>query len=67
MLLKTRVFKLYQEKYRNLNDLARTMKISLDEIYGVYEGKYTINERFIVGAIKALPEYNISHLFYFTT
>ena len=66
-LLKTRVFELYKEVYKNLNELSQTMNISVGRMYGVYQGKYRINQRFIIGAIRAFPEHNIGDLFYFTS
>ena len=66
-LLKTRIFELYKEKYKNLNELSQTMNIPVRHLYGVYQGKYRIDRRFIIGAIRAFPEYNIGDLFYFTS
>ncbi len=62
--LNTRVFKLYKEKYRNITELARAMGISAGYIYKVRQGKRNINQKFIIGAIKAFPEYNLDALFY---
>jgi len=67
ILLKSRVLDLYNEKYKNPYELAQAMKISVCQIYGVHQGRYNINEEFIIGAIRAFPEYNIGDLFYFTT
>jgi len=64
MLLKTRIFELCKEKYKNLTELAQTMNISIGQMYGVHQEKYCINEEFIVGAIRAFPEYNVGYLFY---
>lgn len=66
MILKTRVFDLYSGRYRNLSELARAMEISVSQIYRVLEGKRNINRKFIIGAIKAFPEYKFDDLFYFT-
>ena len=67
MLLKTRIFELCSEEYKNLSELAQAMKISVSQIYGVRQGKCRINEKLIIGAIKAFPEYNIGDLFYLTS
>ena len=65
MLLKTRVFELYNEDNKNLSELAQAMKISVSQIYEVRQGKCGINQEFIIGAIEAFPEYEIGDLFYF--
>ena len=64
MKLNTRVFDLYKGKYRSLPELARAMGISTGHIYKVRQGKHSINQKFIIGAIKALPEYELADLFY---
>ena len=66
MIVKTRVFELHNGKYKNLCELARAMGISVSQVYRVREGKRNINQKFIVGAIKAFPEYKFDDLFYFT-
>ena len=65
MLVKTRIFELCNGKCRNLSELAGAMEISVSQIYRVREGKRQINQKFIVGAIKAFPEYRFDDLFYF--
>jgi len=40
------------------------MGISVGHIYKVRQGKRNINGKFIIGAIKAFPEYNLGDLFY---
>ena len=42
------------------------MDISVSQIYRVREGKRGINQKFIVGAIKAFPNYKLDDLFYLT-
>jgi len=66
MLLETQIFKLYNGKYRNIGELAQAMGISVCQISGVQQGKRSIDEKFIIGALKAFPEYGIGHLFYLT-
>ncbi len=66
MLLETQIFKLYNGKYRNIRELAQAMGISVGQICGVQQGKRSIDEKFIIGALKAFPEYGIGHLFYLT-
>ncbi len=66
MIIKTRVFELSNHKYNNLSELARVMSISVSQIYRVKEGKRNINQKFIIGAIKAFPDYNLDDLFYLT-
>ena len=62
--LNTRVFELYRGKYRNLLELARAMGISGSQLYRVKQGKRSINEKFIIGAIEAFPGYSLDDLFY---
>lgn len=64
MKLKTRVFELCNKKYNNLPELAQAMGISPSQIYRVRKGKRGINEKFIIGAVKAFPEYKLDELFY---
>ena len=64
MKLKTRVFESCNGKYLNLVELVRTMGVSNDLIYSVRRGERNISGRFIIGAIKAFPEYNLDDLFY---
>ena len=64
MIVKTRIFELYNGKYMNLSELAHNMGISVSQIYRVREGKRSINQRFIVGAIRAFPQYRLDELFY---
>ncbi len=66
MLIKTRIFELYNGRYSSLSELAQIMGISVSQIYRVREGKRHINQKFIIGAIKAFPEYRLDDLFYFT-
>ena len=65
MILKTKVFDLYVNNYRNLSELAEAMEISVSQVYRVLEGKRNINRKFIIGAIKAFPGYKFDDLFYF--
>jgi len=65
MLVKTRVFELCNSQYNNLSELAEAMEISVSQVYRVREGKRNINQKFIVGAIKAFPEHKFDDLFYF--
>ncbi len=64
MILRTRVFELCDGKYRNLIELAHVMGISVSQIYRVREGKRNINQKFIIGAIRAFPECRFGDLFY---
>ena len=64
MIVKTTIFGLCDGKYGNLSELAQAMEISVSQIYRVREGKRHINQKFIVGAIKAFPEYQLADLFY---
>jgi len=65
MIVKTTIFKLCYGKYKNLSELAQAMGISVSQIYRVREGKRHINQKFIVGSIKAFPGYKLDDLFYF--
>ena len=64
MKLNIRVFELCNGKYRNLVELAQAMGISQDLIYKVRKGERGINQKFIIGAIKAFPGYKLDDLFY---
>ncbi len=66
MKLETSVFHIYNVKYRNLSELAGAMGISVSQIYRVRQGRRYINEKFVIGTIRALPEYGLSDLFYLT-
>ena len=65
MIVETRIFELCNGKYKNLSELAEAMGISVSQVYRVREGKRNINQKFIVGAIKAFPECKFDDLFYF--
>ena len=62
--LRTRVFELYNEDYSSLVEVARAMGIANSQIYRVRNGERTINEKFIVGALKAFPGHKLGELFY---
>ena len=64
MKLETKVFELYHGKYTNLSDLAQAMRISVSQVYRVRQGNRRINEKFIIGTMRAFPEYELSNLFY---
>jgi len=46
--------------------MARAIGISVSQIYRVREGKRGINQSFISGAIKTLPDCRLDDLFYLT-
>ena len=64
MRLKTRVFGLCNGKYSNLSELAKAMGIASSQVYRVRQGKRSINQKFIIGAVKAFPGYKLDDLFY---
>jgi hypothetical protein len=64
LMVKTRIFDLKYPDYKNLSEMARAMGISVSQIYRVRGGKRGINQRFIIGAIRAFPEYRLDDLFY---
>ena len=64
MIIRTRIFELRDGRYKNLSELAQAMGISVSQIYRVREGKRSINQKFIVGAIKAFPKRKFEDLFY---
>ena len=66
MIVKTRIFEFCNRYYRNLSELASVMEISVSQIYRVREGKRHINQKFIVGAMKAFPNLKLDDLFYLT-
>jgi len=45
-------------------ELAQAMGISESQIYRVRQGKRGINQKFIIGAIKAFPGYKLDDLLY---
>ena len=65
--IKTRVFSLSDGRYKNLSEMAQTMGISVSQAYRVRQGKRHINQKFVIGAIKAFPDCKLDDLFYFTT
>ncbi len=65
MRVETRIFEFHESEYKNLSELARAMGISVSQVYRVREGKRNINQKFIVGAIRAFPECKFDDLFYF--
>lgn len=67
MKLETRVFELVNGKYRNLSELAQAMGMSASHIYRVRRGERRISEKFIIGAVKAFPEFGFEDLFYFAS
>ena len=64
MIVKTRIFKLCDGNYGSLSDLAHSMGISVSQIYRIRQGKRSINQKFIVGAMKAFPRHKLDELFY---
>ena len=64
MIVKTRIFDFSAGNFSNLSELAQAMGISVSQIYRVREGKRQINQKFIVGAIKAFPNHKLDDLFY---
>ena len=64
MVVETRIFELCDARYKNLSELAEVMEISVSQIYRVREGARRINQKFIIGAIKAFPDYKLDELFY---
>ncbi len=60
--LETRVFDLYRERYGNLTELARTMGISVSQIYRVKQRKRHIM-RNLSRDSKSLPGYKLDDLF----
>jgi len=64
MIIRTRIFELCNGDYRNLSELAQVMGISVSQIYRVREGKRSINQKFIIGAVKAFPGRKFEELFY---
>ena len=67
MIIRTRVFELANGRYHNLSALATAMGLSVSQVYRVREGKRGINEKFIIGAKQAFPNYRLDELFYFNT
>jgi hypothetical protein len=66
MIVKTKIFEFCDRYYKNLSELATAMGISVSQVYRVREGKRQINQKFIVGAMKAFPNHKLDDLFYLT-
>ncbi|MBL7127205.1 MAG: hypothetical protein ISS58_08425 [Dehalococcoidales bacterium] len=64
MIIRTRIFELCDGRYCNLAEMAHAMGLSVSQVYRVREGKRSINQKFIVGAKKAFPNYRLEDLFY---
>jgi len=64
MIIKTKAFELSQGKYDNLSELAQAMGISASQIYRVREGTRNINQKFIIGAMRAFLGYKLNDLFH---
>ena len=64
MLVRTKIFELGNNGYKSLSELAQAMEISVSQIYRVRKGERHINEKFVVGAIKAFPHHKLDDLFY---
>ncbi|NQT04411.1 MAG: hypothetical protein HQ577_00225, partial [Dehalococcoidia bacterium] len=64
MIIRTRIFELCDLRYCNLAEMAHAMGLSASQVYRVREGKRSINQKFIVGAKKAFPNYRLEDLFY---
>jgi len=66
MIVRTRVFEFCRGKYKNLSELASVMELSVSQVYRVRDGKRPINQKFIIGAVKAFPDSKLDDLFYLT-
>ncbi len=64
MKLKTKIFTLYREEYRNLAELSRAMEIPESHINQVMEGSGQIGQAFITGVHKAFPDRNLCGMFF---
>jgi len=64
MIVKTKIFEFSKNHYRNLSEMAKVMGISVSQLYRVRQGKRNINQKFIVGAMKAFPDHKLDDLFY---
>lgn len=64
MIVCTTIFDICRPEKRSLIEIARTMGISVSQIYRVREGKCAIKTKFIVGAMQAFPNRRLDELFY---
>ena len=64
MLIRTKIFGIRDGNYKNLSEMAQAMGVSISQIYRVRQGKRSINQKFIIGAIKAFPKHKFEDLFY---
>ena len=62
--IRTWVFEMASPRYASVTELARAMDISVSQLYRVREGKRRINQKFIVGALRAFPDLRMDQLFY---
>jgi hypothetical protein len=51
--LKTSAFNLLRGKLNNLFQLAGAMRVSVSQVYWIQEESHPINQKFIVGAVRA--------------
>ncbi len=65
MIVKTKIFEICFRSYDSLSELACAMGISVSQVYRVRRGERGINQKFIVGAMKAFPSCRFDDLFYF--
>lgn len=61
--LETKLFELEQHRH-NLTELAAILGLSVSQVYRIRQGNRRINERFIIGALVAFPQYSFQELFY---
>ena len=64
MIVKARIFEFSHNNYKNLSELAHAMDISVSQLYRVRKGKRRINEKFIIGVIRAFPNLKLDELIY---
>ena len=66
MILKTRIFDIWHEKYNSLFELSKAMGLSASHVYRVRQGTRKVSQKFLVGTIRAFPERKFDELFYLT-
>ncbi len=64
MAIRTRVFRIAEQRDWTMKQLSLAMGLTTGALYQVARGDRGIGAKFIQGARRAFPEYNLDDLFY---
>lgn len=67
MKVNTRVFSMYEKHYKGIKELSAAMGIPESHLTDVRDGREYIDHKFVVGATRAFPQYNLGDMFYLST